>query len=41
MRGELLAGDARCAVPDATPASPTGEVRFRDDVVGDEPVRVA
>ncbi len=44
-RGELLAGDAGLAVPleDPAAAAPSGEpgVRFRDDVIGDEPVRVA
>ncbi|MBE0549036.1 MAG: sensor histidine kinase N-terminal domain-containing protein, partial [Rubrivivax sp.] len=39
-RGELLAGDAELAVPSNSPASGTA-VRFRDDQVGDEPVRVA
>ena len=39
-RGELLAGEARLAVPEDGPAhSPT--VRFRDDVIGEEAVRVA
>jgi two-component system sensor histidine kinase TctE len=44
-RGELLAGDAGLAVPteEVAPLIATGEpgVRFRDDVIGDEPVRVA
>jgi two-component system, OmpR family, sensor histidine kinase TctE len=42
-RGELLAGDAALAVPGEEPASPgnDGGVRFRDDVLGDEAVRVA
>jgi len=41
-RGELLAGEAGLAVPgeEITPA-PEGGVRFRDDTIGDEPVRVA
>jgi two-component system, OmpR family, sensor histidine kinase TctE len=42
-RGELLAGDARLSVLSLPPPE-TGEpgvVRFRDDVVADEPVRVA
>ncbi|MBP6763659.1 MAG: sensor histidine kinase N-terminal domain-containing protein [Rubrivivax sp.] len=39
-RGELLAGDAALAVPaDERQAEPA--VRFRDDMMGDEPVRVA
>jgi two-component system sensor histidine kinase TctE len=38
-RGELLAGDPRLAVP-ADEASFAG-VRFRDDLMADEPVRVA
>ncbi len=39
-RGELLAGDAALAVPAAEPQAEPG-VRFRDDVLGEEPVRVA
>jgi two-component system, OmpR family, sensor histidine kinase TctE len=47
-RGQLLAGDARLALPDddtfdtarGSPPEP-GSVRFRDDFLGDEPVRVA
>ncbi len=39
-RGELLAGDAALAVPALEPAGEPG-VRFRDDVLGEEPVRVA
>jgi two-component system sensor histidine kinase TctE len=43
-RGELLAGEAALAVPGEEPlpasADPAG-VRFRDDIIGDEPVRVA
>jgi len=41
-RGELLAGDAGLAVPgdEAGSAGESG-VRFRDDLIGDEPVRVA
>ena len=39
-RGELLAGDPRLALPLDEPAQTTG-VRFRNDVIGDEPVRVA
>jgi two-component system sensor histidine kinase TctE len=40
-RGELLAGEALLPVPadDASPAEPG--VRFRNDVIGEEPVRVA
>jgi two-component system, OmpR family, sensor histidine kinase TctE len=41
-RGELLAGDAALAVPgDESASGGEGGLRFRDDVVGDEPVRVA
>ena len=40
-RGELLAGEAGLAVPsEETPGAEAG-VRFRDDMIGDEPVRVA
>jgi two-component system sensor histidine kinase TctE len=39
-RGELLAGEASLDVP-AAGAAQGGEVRFRDDVLRDEPVRVA
>ena len=39
-RGELLAGDPRLAVPAEDPAA-AGGVRFRDDVLSDEQVRVA
>ena len=41
-RGELLAGEAGLVVPTDDPApSPDAGVRFRDDMIGDEPVRVA
>jgi two-component system sensor histidine kinase TctE len=42
-RGELLAGEAGLAVPGEEPAATEsgGGVRFRDDMIGDEPVRVA
>jgi two-component system, OmpR family, sensor histidine kinase TctE len=39
-RGELVAGDPRLTVPAYDPQQPGG-VRFRDDLIGDEPVRVA
>ena len=39
-QGELLAGEARLTVP-ATDAEPAQRLRFRDDTVGDQPVRVA
>ena len=39
-RGELVAGDARLVVPTDEPVAQAG-VRYRDDVLGDEPVRVA
>jgi two-component system, OmpR family, sensor histidine kinase TctE len=42
QRGELLAGEAALAVPGEEPASGSdGGLRLRDDVIGDEPVRVA
>ncbi len=41
-RGELLAGESGLAVPGEEPgAAADGGVRFRDDLIGDEPVRVA
>ena len=40
VRGELLAGDARLTVP-PSPIDPGGIVRYRDDMMADEPVRVA
>ena len=40
QRGELLAGDAGLTVPGEEASLETG-VRFRDDMIGDEPVRVA
>ncbi len=41
-RGELLAGEAGLAVPGEDPNPPPEDgVRFRDDSIGDEPVRVA
>ena len=40
QRGELLAGDAGLSVP-GEEASVEPGVRFRDDMIGDEPVRVA
>ncbi|MFZ5550796.1 MAG: sensor histidine kinase [Pseudomonadota bacterium] len=43
-RGELLAGDRELPAPDldpAQPALPLGEVQFRDELVQNEPVRVA
>jgi two-component system, OmpR family, sensor histidine kinase TctE len=39
-QGELLAGEARLTVP-ADDTEPADRLRFRDDVVGDQPVRVA
>lgn len=39
-RGEFLAGDATLSVPPADRQPPL-KVSFRDDVIGDEPVRVA
>jgi two-component system sensor histidine kinase TctE len=38
-RGELVAGDAE--LPPPADAPPGGELRFRDDVIREEPVRVA
>jgi len=40
-RGELVAGDARLTVPPDGALSTPDEVRFRDDVVGEDAVRVA
>jgi two-component system sensor histidine kinase TctE len=40
-RGELLAGEAGLSVPADEPPSVEPGVRFRDDVIGDEQVRVA
>jgi two-component system sensor histidine kinase TctE len=43
-RGELLAGDRELPAPDLDPAvaaPPLGEVQFRDELVQNEPVRVA
>jgi two-component system, OmpR family, sensor histidine kinase TctE len=43
-QGELLAGDRELPAPDqdpAQPVAPPGEVQFRDDLVQNEPVRVA
>jgi len=40
QRGELLAGEAGLAVPGEDAVADAG-VRFRDDMIGDEPVRVA
>jgi two-component system sensor histidine kinase TctE len=39
-QGELLAGESRLAVPDADDA-PARRLRFRDDLIGEQPVRVA
>jgi len=39
-RGELLAGNATITVPER-PLTEPGDVQFRDDVIGEEPVRVA
>lgn len=39
-RGELVAGESRLTVPEDD-AAHQRQVRFRDDVIGDEPVRVA
>ena len=39
-RGEFIAGDRDLPVPEETPA-PAQELRFRDDEVSAEPVRVA
>ena len=40
LRGEYLSGDPRCRCPDEDRAPP-GEVRFRDETLGSETVRVA
>jgi two-component system sensor histidine kinase TctE len=41
LRGELVSGDRTLPLPADAERGPTGEVRFRDDAVGAEPVRVA
>ena len=41
QRGQLLAGDSGLAVPGADAEDGGDKVRFRDDLIGDEPVRVA
>ncbi len=40
-RGELLAGDGRLPLVPADELPPVGELRFRDEVLGTEPLRVA
>jgi len=42
-QGELLAGDRELPVPDTdtVPPAPAGEVQFRDELIQNEPVRVA
>jgi two-component system, OmpR family, sensor histidine kinase TctE len=40
-RGEYIAGDETLPVPDPAPRAPRRDIVFRDDLIGDEPVRVA
>ena len=40
-RGELVIGEPRLSVPDGNDGPRERRVRFRDDLIGDEPVRVA
>ncbi len=40
-QGELVAGDPRLSLPADEAVNPGATVRFRDDLVADEPVRVA
>ncbi|MES2100941.1 MAG: sensor histidine kinase N-terminal domain-containing protein, partial [Pseudomonadota bacterium] len=41
LRGEYLSGDAALPVPADEDRAPAGEVRFRDETLGNETVRVA
>jgi two-component system sensor histidine kinase TctE len=41
LRGEFLSGDARLPVPSEEDRSAGGQLRYRDDEMGGEPVRVA
>ncbi len=41
LRGELLSGDQALRVPDDEDRAPPGELRFRDDVMQAESIRVA
>ena len=41
LRGEFLSGERSLPVPAADDASSQGQLRFRDDEIGSEPVRVA
>lgn len=41
LRGELIGGDRDLPVPEDEGPSPAAELRFRDDVIHGEPVRVA
>ena len=41
LRGEFLSGDAALPVPGDEDRAPAGELRFRDETLGSEPVRVA
>ena len=41
LRGELLSGDAALPVPADEDRAPPGDVRFRDETLGNETVRVA
>jgi two-component system, OmpR family, sensor histidine kinase TctE len=41
LRGELLSGDSNLAVPSDDDRAPPGEVRFRDETLNNDTVRVA
>ena len=41
LRGEYLSGDPALAAPSAEDRAPPGELRYRDDTIHDESVRVA
>ena len=41
LRGEFLSGDRHVPVPPEDDPAGIGQVRYRDDVIGSEPVRVA
>ncbi|MCR5884726.1 sensor histidine kinase N-terminal domain-containing protein [Rhizobacter sp. J219] len=41
LRGEFLSGDRHLPVPPDEDRGPQGQLRFRDDTIGGEPVRVA
>ena len=41
LRSELLSGDRTLHIPDPLDHAPPGEIRFRDDTIGNTPIRVA